>query len=336
MKKLLFSLLFLTHLTCFSQTVSAVFEIAEFEERKLSPSLSPSADKTLLPSQKETARYPFWIARKDGAEIIIIGENHSLSIEFESLPLFLKSKIENSNAIGIEAAFDTMPSGVFSVHSEKKISTIVGDDAFERLLGAIKANATKHPMLRQFSFAERLDGTHPWIAGLQIFSAISAQPTSQRYLHSSVKGVPLSSALVKMYGKSKPIYSLDDLDSIKNIWAACNDAETTARYLMSAVSDGLSMRRTNGDAFPRFSIDVFYNGWEKLDVLYKKRLQIEFGSIHDHCVVVPRNRRWIGKMLDQASGFGSIVYVVGIFHLLGRDNLVDLLRDNGFSLVLYE
>lgn len=136
-------------------------------------------------------------------------------------------------------------------------------------------------------------------------------------------------ALAKL--SNKEIVNLETAKDIIQIWKNNCPGKDDYSALLSTLLDFLTGKRnvppnsikaleslTSGDS------DAF------LDWYNSQENQLEVATIiRQKCSNIPRNRFWVKSFLELTKNEKNVFAVVGIAHLVGRDNLVELLRRQG-------
>ncbi len=82
------------------------------------------------------------------------------------------------------------------------------------------------------------------------------------------------------------------------------------------------------------SLEQIVQSWNSGDVDALERLLLsgmkEYPDLYEK-IVIDRNRRWLGDLIKVLEQGNSTLVVVGAAHLVGRDGLIDLLKQHGYN-----
>jgi hypothetical protein len=166
---------------------------------------------------------------------------------------------------------------------------------------------------------QRLEGTRPWLAALQLsYTYAASQGHSAEYGVETVLG-----AAARAQGKR--VSFLESPEQQVGILANLSP-EAEARLLMQTVQ-----QIEDGGAL----LDAMDAAWARGDVEDLARLLDaqwrESGAEIHEAVILARNRAWTNEIARRMEGSGTIFIAVGAAHLVGEGNVVALLRERGYS-----
>lgn len=199
------------------------------------------------------------------------------------------------------------------LHPGETLEKRIGAKAFRRVAKAARSLhvpvATLAPL-------------RPWFVAIVL---LSAQLTGDGY--ESGSGIDLQLA-ARAKADAKPVVGLETAAEQLGIFASLSPA-LERRFLLQTLGDLEA---------PDATMETTVSAWKHGDLAALER---ELGkSFQDFPelygpVVADRNRRWMGPLSTMLAGDGEHLVVVGALHLVGRDGLVERLRERGYEVRQY-
>ncbi len=264
-------------------------------------------------AQADARRPPLYVVEHDGAKMYLLGSVHVLPEGALPLPRHVESLYAAASVVAFE---------VDLAAATDRAGDLMGAATDEALLRDLLDDAQRDSLavsLRSFGVPETaFDEVEPWFAGMS-YGMLSLQRDGQVY------GQGVDAYLffrAEMDGKER--LALETLDDQIAAFDDLSDASQVA-YLMGLVG---SVDQAEG-AFAEM-LDAWASGDDD-------RLSAVLGDELSHpevfeSLLVRRNRAWIPHLLGLLDRPGEVsLVVVGAGHLVGRENVVALLREAGFK-----
>lgn len=264
----------------------------------------------LFTSFSSYAEPQYWLAKKGTTEYMIIGSVHVGDKSMYPLPKTLTEHLERSSGLIIEADVrDTSGAAYPSVSTRTK-------DVLDKL-------QRKHliDIARDLRIAEaQLLSAPPWNTALTIQLALV-----NKLGYVADEGVDMH--LINLADKKNiPVISLESVQF--QIDLITNQPDEGKEMLLSSINEY--------DAGEEL-VECLIESWKSGDgsMLEEASLTDKATEEFNEAFLYTRNRDWAEK-LDSGSILpqkqGSYTVVVGSLHLVGKDNLVDLLAKRGFEI----
>lgn len=272
---------------------------------------------------------PVWIAKKGAMEIVLIGEIHGHPFETSRVSRQVDESIRNADAIGEELVSSDNMRVSPNDANHIKISSRVPPEDWAKISKALEK--IRLPNGQKFDI-EGFDSLNPiWAAGiiemygwLRAGKAISVEVST---IHKSWYEIIHSRRRPGI-----PRLSLDTVDEKNNIWLYCEKKPAKAADLIRSAMDSwedddyrIALRKTLPEATRNGNVSG-------IEEIIGEKSEFEYVRIVNECLVWPRNRLWLNRMIDNADKYRRVVYLVGIGHLIGQNGLVTLLRTKGFEI----
>jgi uncharacterized protein YbaP (TraB family) len=269
------------------------------------------------------AKIPFWILKKDSSVVYVVGELHYNSLGITKLPQNIKDIVYNIDALGFEVNQAEGERLNIKDHQERPLRSRIP----EHLWTAINND------FRDVQLANGVKWNSEWFNKLDplmaagVVSAFSEAKSSPSKNPSSDKGWAY---LVALEGLRKPVVSLDFAHERNTLWDRCDAQGLTTPLLESTFNE--SKKNTSFMVHVKLVKDAVKVGdLEKLDQYIGDKTSFKYMNILNMCVMYPRNDIWIPRILDNLTKYNSMLYVVGVGHLVGKNGLLEKLRKEGFT-----
>ena len=264
-------------------------------------------------AQVDARRPPLYLVEHEGAKVYLLGSVHVLPVGALPMPDHIESIYTAAAVVGFEVdlsmSADLYPELVSAATDEALIGDLLDDEQRETL----------HASLREFGYpGPSFDAFEPWFGSMS-YGMLSLQGQEQAY------GQGVDEYFFERAGfDGKEIVALETLaDQI----AAFDDLPDASQveYLMSLVASA-------DQAGPQFAelLDAWAAGD---DARLTGVLSDEFEQPDVfESILVGRNRSWIPTietLLDRKGDVSLVIFGAG--HLVGRDNVLDLLRRAGYK-----
>ncbi|WP_420454053.1 TraB/GumN family protein [Rubrivirga sp.] len=264
-------------------------------------------------AQVDARRPPLYVVEHDGAKVYLLGSVHVLPEGALPLPRHVEALYAAASVVAFE---------IDLAEATTRVGDLMGAATDEALLRDVLDDAQRDSLavsLRSFGVPETaFDGFEPWFAGMS-YGMLTLQHDDRVY-GEGVDAYLFSRAEID----GKELVALETLDDQIAAFDDLSDASQVA-YLMGLVGSADQA----GTTFAAL-LDAWASGDEdRLSAVLSDELSHPevFESL-----LVRRNRAWIPGLLDLLDRPGEVsLVVVGAGHLVGRGNVVALLREAGFK-----
>ncbi len=250
-----------------------------------------------------------WLAQKDKQEFLILGTVHVGSDELYPLPDSIEPYLLNSNGLILEADLSKNNVSFPTANNHEFVVNLLSDSQFQQLVTAAKALGIA---------PSRLEHQPPWIVALTLQQAQFSQLGYQPAL--GVEKVLTHKAHINnvaVFGLETMQFQID---------------------LLSQQSDnGKQMLLDTLNEWPdaRHNANCLIQSWKSGDrdnleqLLIAENMNGEFAERF----IYSRNRQWVNTLISKESfAEGKFLLAVGTLHLVGTDNVLSLLKDEGFTI----
>lgn len=250
----------------------------------------------------------YWTAEKAGTQLMLLGSIHVGRADLYPLPKPVMQFLSSSDALVVEADISTPPS--LDYPSQKSTQDWLTDEQRKKL-NHIAEQLRLNP--------DRLLSLPPWR------SALFLQYAQLKKLgYQASQGID-HYLIEQAQNERIPVIGLESAQQQLDILAY--GEEDGLHLLLSALEDFTAMPTR---------LKRLVKAWKQGDAEQLQRLS-DTQSLPDalqHRLLYERNQRWAEQLSDQqkfASGHRYLV-VVGALHLLGPNNVLEYLHQQGFTL----
>ncbi|MFW5454358.1 TraB/GumN family protein [Thioalkalivibrio sulfidiphilus] len=266
----------------------------------------------------QSAGPALWEVGEGDATLLIMGSVHVFRPDTHWLEPEMRSRFEASSILVIEVAdLEDVDELTIRLVQERgfyppgeSLADEVGVELYERVMRHAEALGCGR---REFS------QLRPWLAVL-VLTQLWAE------CHGYDAGAGVDVVFNRMaHAAGKPVWGLETIEEQMDVLieGLGSDPETMLEHAL--------VQLNNGDY-----LDALVEAWLKGDMPALEALLHEsladFPEIHE-LLIVARNRRWAGMIERMLGDEHSQFVVVGVAHLVGPDNLLDLLRARGIRVV---
>ncbi|MDK9774245.1 TraB/GumN family protein [Vibrio sp. B181a] len=250
-----------------------------------------------------------WLAKKGDMEYMIIGSVHVGDKTMYPLPKAVTQFLKNSDGLIIEADVRNTEGVTYPKTS------LLAKDVLDRTQRKHLAEIANDLGLQE----AQLLNAPPWSAALTIQLMLV-----NKLGYASDQGVDMH--LINLADKQKvPVLPLESVQFQLNLIAGQKDGGK--EFLLSSIEE-----YDGGDKLVQCLIDSWKSG--DGSTLEEASMSEQSSDEFNQAFLYDRNRDWAekldsGSMLPKKSGQYTIV--VGSLHLVGKDNLIDLLEERGFT-----
>lgn len=250
-----------------------------------------------------------WLAKKGDMEYMIIGSVHVGDKTMYPLPKAVTQFLKNSDGLIIEADVRNTE----GVTNPK--TSLLAKDVLDRTQRKHLAEIANDLGLQE----AQLLNAPPWSAALTIQLMLV-----NKLGYASDQGVDMH--LINLADKQQvPVLPLESVQFQLDLIAGQKDGGK--EFLLSSIEE-----YDGGDKLVQCLIDSWKSGDGR--TLEEASMSEQSSDEFNQAFLYDRNRDWAekldsGRMLPKKSGQYTIV--VGSLHLVGRDNLIDLLEERGFT-----
>ncbi|WP_045370456.1 TraB/GumN family protein [Vibrio campbellii] len=250
-----------------------------------------------------------WLAKKGDMEYMIIGSVHVGDKTMYPLPKAVTQFLKNSDGLIIEADVRNTEGVTYPKTS------LLAKDVLDRTQRKHLAEIANDLGLQE----AQLLNAPPWSAALTIQLMLV-----NKLGYASDQGVDMH--LINLADKQQvPVLSLESVQFQLDLIAGQKDGGK--EFLLSSIEE-----YDGGDKLVQCLIDSWKSG--DGSTLEEASMSEQSSDEFNQAFLYDRNRDWAEK-LDSGSVLpkksGQYTIVVGSLHLVGKDNLIDLLEERGFT-----
>jgi uncharacterized protein YbaP (TraB family) len=259
-----------------------------------------------------------WSMKTAKNSIYFLGSIHLLKSDSYPLAAAIENAYEDCTSIVFETDLDAMNDPAFQammltlgLYPEgQTIEQDVSRETYETLKEKMKAVGLPMAQFARF---------RPWICG-QTLTVIELQRLG----------------FDVMYGIDMYFYSKARKDKKKMIFLESAEYQLKLLGEMDRNDQENFLRQTlkELDVIGEMAPDML-NAWETGDIDgLNKIMTLSFEDhpeIHDR-LVTSRNRAWISKINNLAHQDGNVLVIVGAGHLIGKESVLDLLKERGYKI----
>ena len=268
---------------------------------------------TLAARRVDARRPPLYLVERDGAKVYLLGSIHVLPIGALPLPAHVEAAYSAASAVAFEIDLDEAESRaldlLMAATDEASIGDLLDDDQRETLHASLRSFGLPGPAFDEFE---------PWFGGMS-YGMLTLRDDAQAF------GDGVDAYLfARAVAEGKEVVALETLDDQIAAFDDLPEASQVA-YLMGLVA---------GAEGARAAFDAMLDAWASGD---DARLAAVLGDELDHpevmeSLLVRRNRAWVPQVRALLERRGEVaLVVVGAGHLVGRENVVALLRQSGLK-----
>ncbi|SDG68558.1 hypothetical protein SAMN04488136_101270 [Vibrio xiamenensis] len=249
----------------------------------------------------------YWMAQKGELKLMLLGSVHVGDDSLYPLPDPINQFLTHSDGLIIETDV-RKSSGVNYPTSDVSARQVLSEQQITELSGIAK--------LFELDAKTLLDAP-PWAA------ALSLQMKQLEYLgYRSDDGVDLR-LVYRATTKGIPVLSLETLQFQVNLLTSQQDA---GKEMLTSFIDEFDGAEK--------AIKCLLTSWKTGDIksLEKFAELSEMSPDYEQQFITQRNHDWANKLANKfvTQSKGNYLVVVGMLHLVGQDNLLSLLRQQGF------
>ena len=269
----------------------------------------------MLIACKAAFAIPLWEIEGTDNRILLLGSIHFLRAGDSPLPRAIYDAYRKADIIVMELAMDSIdPAEIRHVHQELAI------DPHGRNLSEIIGAGSYHKA-RSLALAIDIDldlmlPYEPWFAALQI--------TQLQLLKLGFDGnFGIEKTIARMaHEDRKPLLGLEALDEQLHAIDTLPD-KAQKFFLLQTLEDAQS---ANDD------LDTIVKAWKQGNLRELDQLLLEGmhgqPEVYDQ-LLVQRNRRWSGAIIDMMNDSQDYLIIVGALHLIGEDSVQNILKEQG-------
>ena len=270
-----------------------------------------------LASQHARAAAPVWTVRGAHGTVYLAGSVHLLPAQDAALPAAFDRAYQDCAILVMELDLDKLDplqlSGWLQQHGtlsrDTTLRTVLGEERYARTAAA--ASSLGVPM-------SLLDTQAPWVIGVDL-----AELEYTRLGYDPEQGVE-EQLLRRAHADSKPTAGLETVDEELGGLERLPRAEQL-KFLDQTLSE---LKDTQADML------VVLAAWRRGDAArLATLLSKEYGEFPAlfRPLVTDRNRHWLPQIEQFLRSDSNTLVVVGALHLVGREGLLELLRQDGYQ-----
>jgi uncharacterized protein YbaP (TraB family) len=267
----------------------------------------------------DDAHHSLWVVKGKSNSVVLLGSVHMLKPDASELPAEALQAYEHAAALVMELDLGSV-STEDMVLAMSTAGALPEEQTLERVLGPELYGRFKTQAASEGLDAELLEHLQPWMAALLLDQAQMA-----RLGFVGAAGVDQQLAQ-RAASDHKRIVGLETIDEQLGMFAQLSTEQQ--RHFMRYTLD------EQGHAAEQLGAMVA--AWRSGDTRVLEKLLGEgFADFPDlyRVLTTDRNRKWLATVVPLLNGTQDYLVVVGALHLVGKDGLVALLRDRGFTVV---
>jgi hypothetical protein len=263
------------------------------------------------------AHHSLWVVKGHGNQLVLLGSVHVLKPDDSQLPPEALQAYARATALVMELDLNALkPEDMMlsmatlgALPPEQTLQQELGPALYARFAAQARADGLD---------AALLEHLQPWMAALMLDQAQMA-----RLGYETAAGVDQQFAQ-RAAADHKRIIGLETVDEQLGLFAQLS-REQQQHYLRYTLDEH---DRAAGE------LKAMVAAWQAGDTRTLERLLTEgFEDFPDlfRTLTTERNRRWLQTLEPLLNGTQDYLVVVGALHLVGKDGLVALLRERGYS-----
>jgi len=263
--------------------------------------------------------HSLWLVKGKSNSVVLLGSVHMLRPDAIELPAEALQAYEHAAALVMEVDLGSVGAEDM-VSAMSTLGTLPEDQTLERELGPELYGRFKTQAASEGLDAELLEHMQPWMAALLL-----DQAQMVRLGFDGAAGVDQQLAQ-RAASDHKRIVGLETIDEQLGMFAHLSADQQ--RHFMRYTLD------EQGHAAEQLGAIVA--AWRSGDTRELEKLLGEgFADFPDlyRVLTTDRNRKWMATVVPLLNDTQDYLVIVGALHLVGKDGLVALLRDRGYSVV---
>jgi len=261
--------------------------------------------------------HTLWVARGAHNSVVLLGSVHMLKPGASELPPEAAQAYAHAKALVMEVDLNALNAEDLLTAMSNQ-SAMAEDQTLAEALGPALYDRFRKQARVLGLDADMLAHTQPWLAALALDQAQMA-----KLGYASAAGVDEQLAH-QAAADHKPIVGLETVEEQLGVFARLSAAQQR-RFLAYTLDE----EERAGD-----ELEHMVSAWRRGDtVALEQLLQEGFEDFPDLLAVLTteRNRRWLATLLPLLAENQDYLVVVGAMHLVGKNGLVELLRQRGYS-----
>jgi uncharacterized protein YbaP (TraB family) len=259
-----------------------------------------------------------WTVAGEHNTVYLLGSIHVLRAEDGGLPAAADEAYADAEQLVMEIDMDdALAQPAALVGTMQRTALLPEGQTLRGLLGADYARVQEHAESAGLDLA-MFDGYAPWFVGILLMSAELAKRGFDPQL-----GIE-QTLVARATSDRKPIQGLETAEQQFAVLGGLT-LEQQKRFLLMTVEDveqiddeiGAMLDAWKSGDTQRLA-DLLSEGFEEFPELYRPLTE-------------DRNRAWIAPLTDLLDDKDDYLVVVGALHLVGRNSVVDLLRQRGYT-----
>ncbi|MEZ5911796.1 MAG: TraB/GumN family protein [Paracoccaceae bacterium] len=313
-----------------SFTLAAVLARAECAGRDLLAGLAPDARDALV-GDAPFARGLYWRARRDDAEVVIVGTLHLDDPRMDGLMATLSGDIAASDLVLVEAgpeeeaalkaAIAARPDYMF-ITDGPTLPEMLPEDDWQALSDAARARGIPPFLISKFQ---------PWYVTM----LLSVPACEMRSLAAGQRGLD-HRVMAEADHAGVPVKAVEPFDTILHLFEALSQDQKSEMIRATLAQEAVAedMMATLREAYFRGEIQLFWEFavMQALETAGDDRAATEEAiALFEQEMLIDRNRSWVAPIVDHSAG-KRVFVAVGAAHLPGNGGLLQLLAEQGFTI----
>jgi uncharacterized protein len=272
----------------------------------------------LAAAQASQSKPALWMLRGADSTVYLFGTIHFLQPDTDWRTTPVAAALASARSIVLEVADPDDRAAVvpliqqYGMSPERPLSSLLTPDEFQRLGRAAETLGAS---------AEQMNPMRPWLAGVMLSGAIPA-----RGGFDAASGVDVS-LRAQAARASLAIRGLETpADQIRMLSGFPEDGQLAfLRNTLDSFDQAPTELGQLADAWTRGDID-------RISDITLVPMKTRSPTLYQ-TIIVDRNRRWAGQIVEMLEGSGTTFVAVGALHLAGADSVQHLLGERGIEVV---
>jgi uncharacterized protein YbaP (TraB family) len=281
-----------------------------------------------------------WEVNSKFRKIYILGELHQFTIK-KDLAIVISHDLGGMiYDLSAETWIESQQTLQTNVPISQKLSSQLKSETWEKVKKGFKraTDSMSHWELHERNnllkqYINNLDQQDPFNAYTNLFRFADAGKNSQRIDRNIIQGL---NTTLSNHEKSSGNLKLKIIENTQSIadtwWQNCNDKNKAEILITEALKWQNRDYNFDNDSDVLTQL-IFLKDENNIDIFNSDFVNTTSSDkIISECILIPRTKNWMPKILDSLSTEGPpIAYLIGIGHIGGKEGILSLLQEKGYS-----